>query len=346
MLKLKSIKPLLPYVFAVMLGVPVAALQADEVVLVNGDRFTGTVVSKEGDVLVFRTDYAGNLRIRWAEVRQISSDSPVWLHLEDGSRLSATLQSFGDGTVVVTAGDSLESTPIPVENIRFINPSPEASGEGVKLSGRINAGLSSTSGNTDAETLYFNGESVARTRDNRYTLGGQAKRTEDGGVQTESNWLLYMKYDHFVTEKWYAYANGNFENDKFKDIRLRSTLGVGSGYQFLESPQTNLSLEGGLTYVNTDYDLGVDEDYPAGRWALNFDHFLFETRTQFFHNHEAYVGLEDSENIFVRSQTGLRFPLVRSLNATAQYNVDWDNQPAPGRVRTDKTLLLTLGYSW
>lgn len=346
MLNWKTIKPLLPYLFAGVAGAPFTALHADEVVLVNGDRLTGTVVSKEGDVLVFRTEYAGNLSIRWAEVRQLSSDTPVWLHLEDGNRLNATLEFFGDGTVVATAGDSLRSAPILLENIRFINPSPEASGEGVKLSGRINAGLSSTSGNTDAETLYFNGESIARARDNRYTLGGQTRRTEDRGQQTESNWLLVMKYDHFMTEKWYAYANGNFENDKFKDIRLRSTLGAGSGYQFLESPRTNLSLEGGLTYVNTDYDLGLDEDYPAGRWALKFDHYLFETRTHLFHNHEAYVDVEDSENIFVRSQTGLRFPLIRQLNATAQYNLDRDNQPAPGRDKTDRTLLLTLGYSW
>jgi hypothetical protein len=41
-----------------------------------------------------------------------------------------------------------------------------------------------------------------------------------------------------------------------------------------------------------------------------------------------------------------RVPLRKSLNATAQYNVDWDSSPAAGRERADKTLLLTLGYSW
>jgi hypothetical protein len=128
--------------------------------------------------------------------------------------------------------------------------------------------------------------------------------------------------------------------------RLRSTPGVGSGYQFLEFARTNPPLEGGLTYVTTDHDIGVEEDHPAGRWALNFDHFVFETRTQLFHDHEAYVGLEDRENMFVRSQTGLRFPLVRNLNATARYNVDRDNQPAPGRVKADKTRLLAPRYGW
>lgn len=332
--------------FAAFLGVMAFAAGADEVWLANGDRFTGTVVSKEGQILVFSTEYAGELRIRWQEIRQLSSDTPARIYLEDGTRVNATLELSGDGTVVLTDGDGLQSTPMPVEAILYINPSPEVSGEGVKISGRINAGLSSSSGNNDAETLWLSGESIARTRDNRFTLGGQGRRTKDSGRLTESNWLLYMKYDHFLTKKWYAYANGNFENDKFRDIHLRSTLGVGSGYQFFESEQTNLSLEGGLTYVNTDYEIGEDDDYPAGRWALNYDHYLGKSRAQFFHSHEAYVGLEDPENTFLRSQTGLRFPLVQRLNATVQYNYDWDNQPAPGRVKNDEALLLTLGYSW
>ena len=137
-----------------------------------------------------------------------------------------------------------------------------------------------------------------------------------------------------------------FRPVRFKDIRLRSTLGLGNGHQFLETEKTNLSLEGGFAYVHTDFIVAQDDAYPAARWAVKFDHRLFNTKYQFFHTHEAYVGLDDARKIFVRSQTGLRVPLMDKLNATAQYNVDWDNTPTPGGVRTDKALLLTLGYQW
>ena len=50
---------------------------------------------------------------------------------------------------------------------------------------------------------------------------------------------------------------------------------MGAGYQFVEIPVTNLSLEAGLTYVNEDYETGQDEGYPAGRWALDFDRYFF-----------------------------------------------------------------------
>jgi len=319
---------------------------ADEIVLANGDRLTGKVVRKETNALVLNTAYAGDLNIRWTDIRRITTDAPQTVYLADGNKVTGTMRSEEDGSFVMTSGDTLTSAPIPMKNLIFINRSAEVSGEGVKITGHINAGLSSTTGNTQAKKYYLDTEGIARTRDNRFTLGARAAYTEDHDLETESNWIGYLKYDHFITRKWYGYANGDFENDKFKDIRLRSTLGLGSGYQFFESETTNLSLEGGLTYVNTDYLVAEDDDYPAVRWALKFDHTLFKSGLQFFHAHEAYVGIEDVEKAFVRSQTGLRLPLYKNLNTTVQYNVDWDNNPTEGRVRTDKALMLTLGYTW
>jgi len=177
---------------------------------------------------------------------------------------------------------------------------------------------------------------------NRFTVGGEANHTEDGGVTTESNGLAYLKYDHFVSKKWYVYGNATGERDRFKDIRLRTTLGVGTGYQFLESPETNLALEGGVNYVNVDSYAAADEGFPAARVALRFDHLIWRDRLQFFHVNEAYAG----EATFVRTQTGLRAALLKKVRATLQYNVDWDADPAPGRVSTDRALLFTLGYAW
>ena len=59
--------------------------------------------------------------------------------------------------------------------------------------------------------------------------------------------------------------------------------------------------------------------------------------------------LADTTNFkrtFIRSQTGLRLPLLRRLTATAQLNADYDNAPAPGKAKSDRVYLLTLGYHW
>jgi len=324
----------------------IAAARADEIVLANGDRISGKILRKENGTLTMKTPYAGELTIKWGDVRRISTDTPISLYLTDQSKIEGSLRSEEDGSIIITPDGAAPSAPIPLAQVGVINPSAEISGEAAKITGHINAGLSSTSGNTQTRKMYADAENVIRRSGDRLSLGARGADTQDHSQQTESNWFGYIKYDRFFSKKWYGYANSDFENDRFKDIRLRATAGLGSGYQFLETPATNLSLEGGLTYVRTDFIVAPNDSYPAGRWAVKFDHRLFGTKHQFFHMHEAVVSLEDPSNVFVRSQTGLRIPLKDRLNATAQYNVDWDNKPTNGRVRTDKGLLLTLGYTW
>lgn len=318
---------------------------ADTLIMHNGDRLTGTVVSKQDNILTLDTPYAGTLRIQWSEVRQLISEKPVQVILEDETRLTGTLLPTEDGKVRIRASEIMETAPIALSEVRYINPPVEVNG-GVRIKGRVNVGMNVSSGNTDTEQYHLDTEVVARTLKNRFTAGATFNRATDSGTETESNATGYGKYDHFVSEKWYTYANALFTRDELKDLKLRTTLGLGSGYQFFESEPLNLSLEGGLTYVNEDFYDKEDDSYPAGRWALNYDRLLFGSRIRLFHHHEGLAGLEDVDDILILSRTGLRVPLGQGLTTTAQLDVDWDNTPAEGNDSTDTRYLLNLGYEW
>jgi putative salt-induced outer membrane protein YdiY len=58
------------------------------------------------------------------------------------------------------------------------------------------------------------------------------------------------------------------------------------------------------------------------------------------------VEIADSRNVIVRSITGLRMPIAEKIRTALQYNLDWESEPAPGRLQTDRTVLLTLGYAF
>ena len=328
------------------LVLPAAISRADVVTLVNGDRLTGTIVRKEDDTLVFETSYGGELNIRWIEVTGIFSDKPQRIYLDDGRRLTGKPVPRGDGEITVEAEGEPPSEPVLVSRVRWINPSPHISGEGVKFNGRFNLGAASTAGNTDTDKVHIDAEVIARALKNRYTAGIAVNEGQTSGVKTESDSLAYLKYDRFLTRKWYAYVNGSAEQDRFKDIDLRTTAGAGSGYQFFDTGRTNLSLEGGLSHVRTDFDAAPHEDYAALRWALKFEQFLFKSQVQFFHQHEALLSIDDPEKLLVKSMTGLRMPLADKIRTSLQYNVDFENEPAPGRVKTDRAVLLTLGYEF
>lgn len=318
---------------------------ADTLIMHNGDRLTGTVVSKQDNILTLNTPYAGTLRIQWSEVRQLISEKPVQVILEDDTRLTGTLLPSEDGKVRIRADEVLETAPIALSEVRYINPPVEVNG-GVRIKGWVNVGVNISSGNTDTEQYHLDAETVARTLENRFTLGATFNRTTDSGTETASNATGYGKYDHFLSEQWYTYANALFTRDEFKDLKLRTTLGLGSGYQFFESEPLSLSLEGGLTYVNEDFYHKEDESYPAGRWALDYERLLFGTRLRFFHKHEGLAGLTDVDDLLILSKTGIRAPLGQGLTASAQVDVDWDNTPAAGNDSTDTRYLLNLGYEW
>lgn len=332
---------------AVLAGSVSCSVLADSVTLRNGDRLTGKVLRKEDNNLIFKTPYAGEIKIRWLEITSLQTDEPVQVMLNDQTSLNATFAPTGEeGKVTLKAGDILQTAPLELSKIAYINPSPEISGKGVRFTGHVNVGLNATSGNSETTNTYADAEMVARTKENRYTVGGKVQRSSEDGNETADRTTLYSKYDHFLTEKRYLYANASFVRDQFKDLNLRSVLGAGVGHQFVESKRKNLSLEGGLTFVNDDFIAAEDDQYLAARWALDYDQFLLGDRLQVFHKHEGLQSLENSEDLIIRAETGIRVPFNENLSATVQVNVDWERTPPPGTEDTDLTYLLTVGYNW
>jgi len=320
---------------------------ADVVMLKGGDRLSGSIVSKSADTLVLKTAYAGDINIKWSEVESIESTEALNFVLLDGTRMAAKASAAGEAaSVVLKSGSIVTTAPIALADVSYINPTPEMLGEGIRVNGRANLGLNSNRGNTDNDQLAYDVESIVRSAKNRFTIGASGELREESGSETARNNRGHFKYDHFLTAKWYAYANTDFEEDRYKDLNLRTTIGGGSGYQFMDTPQQSLSLEGGITYLNNDYIAGEDDGYAAGRWAVRYIQMLFEGKTQFFHEQEGLLSVEDPDDLIIRLRTGLRFPLVLNLNATIQYNVDWQNNPPPGTEDTDSTYLISVGYLW
>lgn len=329
-----------------VLGLAFSA-NADQVLLKNGDIISGEIVKKETDHLVIQTKYAGSVSINWSEVTDLKSDNPLKLVLDDGTRMSGFVNKSPEGKVNIVSDTKDLKTQYEMKDIKYVNPSKAVLGEGLIFSGNINAGAAFTSGNTDNKSANINGQMIARSKQNRYTLGGYYNWVENNGDETQRNTRVYAKYDHFFTNQWYGYVNTVFENDRYIDIKLRTAFGVGSGYQIYESPELNLGIEGGISYVNQDYYSGVeDENYAALRWALNYDQLFFDSRTQFFHNHQIFYGLESPAQTLIYTQTGLRFPFLANLNATAQVNYNYDSLPAAGRKKGDTRSIFTLGYAW
>jgi putative salt-induced outer membrane protein YdiY len=295
---------------------------ADEVQLKNGDRFSGDIIRLEGGKLAFKTAH-GELAIPWADVTALSGNKELLIRMagEKEPRLMALNGS-------------------PLSDITSITlPEPP-----LVISGGANAGFLSSGGNTDINNTRLDGEVVARARVNRYTFTGTVNRAKDVERETARNASITARYDRFLTSRLFVNANGIFTNDRFRDLDLRTAVGGGVGYQLLETALTRLSVEGGLGYVNENFESAEDDRYAALREAAKLDVLVVGDRVVVFHMHDGYFGVTGEDNLFVKMQNGIRFGLVGNLVTTAQLDLDYDRSPAPGRKTTDRTFALTFGY--
>lgn len=322
--------------------IPVAT-PADTVTLDNGDRLSGTIVGMEASSLTLETAYAGTLKLPWRQVSQIESDAPVRVRLADGTEVDGRLRNGGDGRVRIGIGRLAETAPLTLDRIAALNPPRDADKTTVK--GRIAAGGSVTNGNTDAATLHLSADVVARNPAQRVTLGAELNEASQDGVDTASNWRLGLKYDHFLADKTYLYANTRFDHDGQTDLDLRSTLGVGAGRQIFDRKELKLSVEGGVSLVSEDYGSAPDTRFPGARVALNYEQGVWDDRATLFHDSELLLSLETLEDYLYRSRTGLRVPVSEKLSLGTQVNFDYDAVPAAGKQSSDTALIFKLDYA-
>jgi putative salt-induced outer membrane protein YdiY len=153
-----------------------------------------------------------------------------------------------------------------------------------------------------------------------------------------------IKYDFFVSKKLYTYVNSLLEHDKFQDVNLRSTVGAGLGYQFLDDCIKALSFELGVSYFNESHYIASDKSYASGRWSWNFSYQLLPNKIALFHFDEGYFGFDTIKNVYIKTEQGVRFTVIKNFFTTIQANVNYNNNPTPGFKKTDTTLLFGLGY--
>ena len=316
---------------------------ADQLHLVNGDVITGKVTRMENQKLVVQTDYAGEISVDWEQIVKIVTEEPIKVILHDGTTLEGSTRETVQNHMALETEKLKGLAEFKLAEVAAINPKEEPS---VKIKVGANVGINQERGNTDTDTIHVDGEFSARTEKNRFTLGGESNKEKYKGNNTSENWLAYGNYGHYLTKKWFLYALTLFEHDQFADLDLRSTLGVGAGYQFFESETLNLYAGAGPGYVNEDFINGEDDDFATGQWVVRYDQYFFDKLFQLFHNQFGYVRTTDASHWHVKTRQGIRFPIYKGFTTTLQYNYDYNNEPSSDADKKwDSKLMFLLGWS-
>lgn len=342
-----GIRPLLRSAAAFVLLALAVSAPADVVELDNGDRISGTVQKKSDGRLVIDSRYAGRLTINWSHVVRLITETPLLFRLQDGTELRGLLDEDKQGnTLIKTGTDSARALPA-LASIARISAIPAPGPPAYRWRGTVNLAGERNSGNTDTASIALDARTVVEQKGRRrFTLGAGLSKEHSDGSLTKEQYLLNGKFDRFFDGGWFAFLGADLEKDEFKDLNLRAVYSAGSGYQFFDSDELRLSLELGLSYTNEDFITDEDNAFSGFNWSLNWEQALFADHLKFFHRHSGNQGLDTTDNLLIKVQTGVRIPVINGIHASAEHDIEWDRSPADDAESVDNTYKFGLGYEW
>jgi putative salt-induced outer membrane protein YdiY len=311
---------------------------ADQVLLYNGDHFSGEIVRMEDGLLTIRIAYVPTetVQIRWQDVSCINSDRKLSFVLgEDTVTGSAVCAEVGRIRIINEKLGTLNT--LALTDLRAINPSI--------YSGIFNFGGTLASGNTNTKGANLSTRFQVRTKRHRFTVEGKFNYAESEGTTTARNSTGSIKYDNFATEKIYTYAQSLVERDDFQNLNLRSTQGLGMGYQFYDQRNKNLFAEAGISFLNEDYIAKEDRQSASGRWSVGLNYDVIPDKVKLFHFQEGYY-TPDSDAWYIRTEQGFRMPLIGNISVNLEVDWRFNSKPDPDKRKADIYIILGLTYQY
>lgn len=323
----------------------------DMVTLKDGSIIYGEVVEMGDGLLQIKNAAAGDLiKIKWSEVSRMKVTHPIPVHLKEGTVLIGTVEEGEPGMLRFKAEPMEGTLTVPMDSVLSVNPLIQRP---VIYVGSVTGGFSQTTGNSRQRNGSLLGEFVAHSEQLRLTLNGRYVYADNANTLSARNARGTIKLDFFITKRLFWFASAYFENDRFQDLKMRTALSSGPGYQFIDRgdfegllKDMTLYAEAGVAYFNEDFQVANDTNSIRGRWSIKFNWPMLDDRITLYHYDEFYPSLHNTKNFYLSMDNGVRFKIINGFVSSFQVTTRYNNMPPPGTGDTDHLYLITLGYAF
>jgi hypothetical protein len=344
-----------------------SAAFADQVVMKNGDRVTGSIIKKDAATLTIKTVHFGTVTLPWDQVDSVKADTPLTVVLPNGKSVEGTIASSGD-KIVVTEKSSTETVG-PKEIVAIRNADEQKAYlrllrprwyELWLITGNIS--IAGTSGNAETRTFTTPINLVRATRNDKTTayfnfirasasVNGQAKETASA---LRGGW----SYNRNLHPKVFATVFNDFEHDRFQNLDLRAVLGGGLGWHAWKKEKGFVDVVAGGDYMHESFGAcdplltcsgalttafsrstaeaywGDDLGYkPAKKFAITQSFRMFDNLT-------------DTGNYRMNFDLGFSTSLSKYFTWNAAISDRYLSNPAIGRKKNDFLYSTGFGFTF
>jgi len=327
---------------------------ADQVTLKNGDRLSGAIVKFDGKTLILKTEYAGDVTLKWSAVDGVTSAEPLHVALAGGQTVRGTVSgaagreeidtgangktSASLDTILAIRSDA-EETVFEAEQRRLLHP---------RLvdfwSSFFDAGISLTRGNADNLSVALQGNAIREAPKNKFTAHGEyvvAKSTTGGVTSTTANATRGNLHDEVsLTDRFFVFASSDFEHNPIQLLDFRYVLDAGVGYHVIKSMSTTFDLFGGGSYKHDAFSTGLTVKSVQALVGEEFDYKLND-RSALSERMTFYPNLSQVGEYYLTLDSTASTRLYRRLSWQITFSDRYLTNPVPGTKKND--LLLTTG---
>jgi len=342
----------LTLIFYVLIAVPLLARpKADSLVMKNGDHFTCEIKQLDRGVLYVGLDYVdGTISIDWAKVARVESTQLFLIHTQDGTIYEGAIKTPAtpaeEPVKIEIVGAPQQEEVVDRRQIVEMNQASDSFWR--RFSGSIDSGMIYSKGNNTAQ--YNLGSNLTFIRD-RWSAGASyssnlsASNRETASTRNQVNFdgLRFMPWNN-----WYYTSLGSFLQSSQQGINLQTSLGGGIGRYVKNTDRTRISLMGGFTWQDTQYDsstLYPSEKAVAGMIVGNVQLFVFKKTTLVLDAGVLPV-LNQPGRVRFNTNASYSIQIIKNLWWKFTFYGNWDTRPPGNLSGTDFGSTSGISYSF
>jgi hypothetical protein len=342
-------------------------VRADQIVMKNGDRVTGSIVKKDGKNLTIKTDQLGVVTTAWDQVESIKTDKPVNVVLQDGRTAQGTLATTGPNVEISTQAAKLSVTPAEIATIRDADEQKafdrlQHPGWTDLWAGTGTLGLAGTKGNAEALTFTVGANGARVTNNDKTTLYFSSIRASALVNGTDSQTADAVRggwaYNHNINPRLFAGVFNDYEYDKFQHLDLRFVLGGSFGYHAMKTGRSQMDVLGGFDYNRASYfnpavttgstiTPATTTATSAGEIMLGDDYSLkLGANTSLVQSFRAFDSMGDTSAYRLNFDVGASTKIAKWLTWNVSLSDRDNHKPAAGRKNNDFLYSTGLGITF
>ncbi len=330
-----------------------ASLLADQIILKNGDRLTGTIVKSDGKTLTLKTELAGTIEIQWSGIKELVSSEPLSVTAATAPVPYSGIVAAKDGAVTITPVSGASHT-VPQSEIKALRSPAEQVAYEKSLNpplyrgwnGGLNLGFALTGGNSQTTNLALAFNAARPTTNDKLSMFADAvyatNNAPGANPSTTANSVDGgLRYDRNITPRLFGFGNTAFQTNALQDLDLRALVGGGLGFHAIKGERTTLDLLGGANYTHESYTT-FSRNFAALQVGDEFTHKI-GAGTSLVQKFFFFPNMSNTGEYYTTFDLGTVTKLSKWLGWQNSFSDIYVSNPPLGKKQND--ILLTTGLN-